>query len=252
MNLKTPLISIITIVYNDKEGLEKTIQSVLSQTYTNIEYIVIDGGSTDGSVSVIRKYESKISKWVSEPDNGIFDAMNKGIKLATGEWLNMMNAGDFFYSNDVLSNVFTSDIPNSAKYIYSDCEMRFPNGNKVIWKANEATGDVYHQASVYKKELHDEFGYYCAKKPLIMSDVLFFNLIPSVLYHHTSQIIASYDMSGVSLEKISCRVQVTCLKYIFHKISLTELTKRVLKFYLKAVMPKKCWEVLKFFKRTVV
>ena len=96
------LISIITVVFNDKYGLEETILSVLSQTSENIEYIIIDGGSNDGTVDVIKKYEKSIDKWISEPDNGIYDAMNKGIALASGGFINFMNAGDVYASNNKL------------------------------------------------------------------------------------------------------------------------------------------------------
>lgn len=79
-----------------KSNLEKTILSVLNQTYSNIEYIIIDGGSTDGTIDIIKRYDDKITYWQSEPDNGIYDAMNKGIQKANGEWINFMNAGDLF------------------------------------------------------------------------------------------------------------------------------------------------------------
>ncbi|TYB33575.1 MAG: glycosyltransferase [Flexistipes sinusarabici] len=100
-----PLISIITVVFNGEEYLEETILSVINQTYPNVEYIIIDGGSTDGTVDIIKKYEHAIDYWVSEPDKGIYDAMNKGIKLLTGEWVNFMNAGDKLLYLDHLSLV---------------------------------------------------------------------------------------------------------------------------------------------------
>ena len=86
-------ISIISVCYNAIHGIEKTIQSVLSQSYDDIEYIIIDGGSTDGTVDIIRKYSDQITYFVSEPDGGIYDAMNKGVRAATGEWINFLNAG---------------------------------------------------------------------------------------------------------------------------------------------------------------
>ena len=95
--LKEPKISIITVVFNDSKGLEKTIQNIINQTYSNIEHIVIDGASTDGTIDIIKKYESKIAHWVSEPDESHFDATNKGVDLATGQWINIMNAGDVFF-----------------------------------------------------------------------------------------------------------------------------------------------------------
>lgn len=95
-----PLVSIITIVFNGKEYLENTIQSVLSQSYENLEYIIVDGGSTDGSIDILRKYEGRIDYWISEKDRGISDAFNKGVKLATGDYLNFQGDGDGFIEVD--------------------------------------------------------------------------------------------------------------------------------------------------------
>ena len=98
--------SIITVNFNNKEGLRKTIESVIHQTFRDFEFIIIDGGSTDGSVDVLKEYDSQINFWVSEPDGGIYQGMNKGIKEATGEYLNFMNSGDCFYSEQVLQHVY--------------------------------------------------------------------------------------------------------------------------------------------------
>lgn len=91
-----PLISVVTVVFNGEKYLEETIQSVLNQTYSNIEYIIIDGGSTDGTIDIIKKYEDAIDYWVSEPDKGIYDAMNKGITLSTGEIIGIINSDDWY------------------------------------------------------------------------------------------------------------------------------------------------------------
>ena len=99
-------ITVVTVVRNDVRHIEQTIQSVLGQSYTDIEYIVIDGGSTDGTVDIIRKYEDRLAYWVSEPDGGIYPAMNKGLKMATGQWVNFMNSGDIFANGHVLSDIF--------------------------------------------------------------------------------------------------------------------------------------------------
>jgi len=97
--------SIITINYNNRDGLRKTIESVINQTCRDFEYIVIDGGSTDGSVDVLKEYDKNIDYWVSEPDKGIYNAMNKGITQAHGDYLNFMNSGDCFYAPDILEKV---------------------------------------------------------------------------------------------------------------------------------------------------
>ena len=104
--IKKPLISIITVIYNDGKKLEETILSILSQTYDNLEFIIIDGSSTDETIDIIKKYEDKIDYWISEKDSGIFDAMNKGILAAKGDYINFMNAGDFFITNFTFNNFY--------------------------------------------------------------------------------------------------------------------------------------------------
>lgn len=105
--IDNPLITVVTVVFNDVQHIEDTILSVVNQTYPNIEYIIIDGGSTDGTVDIIKKYEERIAYWVSEPDKGIYDAMNKGLSKATGEWVNFMNSGDCFVDFGILGRLLS-------------------------------------------------------------------------------------------------------------------------------------------------
>ncbi len=112
-------VTIITVTYNAGNLLERTILSVINQTYTNIEYIIIDGGSTDNTVDIIKQYEDKISYWISEPDKGIYFAMNKGIQKATGEWINFMNAGDTFVSRTTIQNVM-DNVNKNTELIYGN------------------------------------------------------------------------------------------------------------------------------------
>lgn len=121
-------VSIITISFNDQKNLERTINSVKIQTLNDFEYIVVDGGSTDGSLEVIKRNEHRISKWVSEPDNGIYDAMNKGLEMATGEFVLFMNAGDTFYAADTLKKIPFSEYPE-ADIFYGETVMIDSNGN---------------------------------------------------------------------------------------------------------------------------
>ena len=98
----SPLVSIITPAFNSDKTIESTIKSVLSQSHPRIEYIIVDGGSTDGTINIIKKYEDKINVWISEQDEGIYDAMNKGIKLASGDIVGFLNADDVYFADNVL------------------------------------------------------------------------------------------------------------------------------------------------------
>lgn len=112
------IVTIITVCRNHAQELERTIRSVESQTWQEKEYLVIDGASTDDTLDVIKAHEASITRWVSEPDQGIYDAMNKGVSMAQGEWVIFMNAGDTFASDDTLQRVFGS--PQNADVIYGD------------------------------------------------------------------------------------------------------------------------------------
>ena len=112
------IVTIITVCRNHAKELERTIRSVESQTWQEKEYLVIDGASTDDTLNVIKAHEASITRWVSEPDQGIYDAMNKGVKMAQGEWVICMNAGDTFAGDDTLQRVFGS--PQNADVIYGD------------------------------------------------------------------------------------------------------------------------------------
>ena len=122
-----PLITVVTVVYNGEKFLEETILSVINQTYDNVEYIIIDGGSTDGTLDIIKKYEHAIDYWVSEKDKGIYDAMNKGIDIATGEWINFMNAGDGFSSAGVAKHVCRAAFTSYVDLVYGAFNLAHQN-----------------------------------------------------------------------------------------------------------------------------
>ena len=174
--INNPKVSVVTICYNSVQFIEKTIQSVLSQTYSNIEYIVIDGGSTDGTKEIIEKYSSKISYWCSEKDGGIYDAMNKGIKKATGEWINFMNSGDCFVSENVLVDVMSEQIENDICVVY--CDTIFDYGDhKEKFICNGLKDITYkmvfcHQSCLIRTSIHKERHF--SLKYKIASDYDFF------------------------------------------------------------------------------
>lgn len=157
-----PKISIVTVVYNDAAHLEKTMLSVLNQKYPNIEYIIIDGGSTDGTVDVIKTYSDRLAFWISEKDSGIYDAMNKGIEHATGEWINFMNSGDYFYSDTVFFEVLKSE--NLESDLLYGSFIGTIGGSAVLHEAFDDVRDkawqgmrVCHQALFAKTEIMKRF-----------------------------------------------------------------------------------------------
>lgn len=129
-------ISVITVCWNCVGEIEKTIKSVLAQTYSNMEYIVVDGASKDGTLEIINRYKDSISVLISEPDSGLYNAMNKGVKAATGQWCIFMNAGDIFASNNVLEEMFGSHQPRQCtKVYYGNTTYVYENNDKVTLRA---------------------------------------------------------------------------------------------------------------------
>ncbi|QHT71145.1 glycosyltransferase [Rhodocytophaga rosea] len=163
---ESPLISIITVTYNAASVLEATIQSVIGQNFRNFEYIIIDGASTDGTLEIIRKYGEHISYWVSEPDKGLYDAMNKGLKAAKGKYVWFMNAGDKIYNKETLKLIFSQSM--EADVLYGDALFFQADGKEnglrsqvtphqlpanLNWKSLQYGMVVCHQSFIVKKEI---------------------------------------------------------------------------------------------------
>ena len=159
-------LSVITIVYNNVKDIERTMLSVLNQSYTNIEYIVIDGASTDGTLNIIKKYENRLAKLISEPDKGIYDAMNKGLALATGDYVLFMNSGDEIYATDTVEKIFAT-APNADIY-YGETEMYDENWNSLgqrrhqapetfTWRSFKYGMNISHQAIYIKRSLTEPY-----------------------------------------------------------------------------------------------
>ena len=183
-------LSIITVNLNNKDGLQKTIESVISQTYKDFEWIVIDGGSTDGSKELIEKHSNYISYWVSEPDKGIYNAMNKGIRAAKGEYLQFLNSGDFLMNSTVLEDFFSQGYNSDIMYGYvaRNIEGKVQNLSGFLSKDNISLIDLYyqtipHQGSFFKASLFEQFGLY-NENLKIVADREFY--IKTIIYGNVS------------------------------------------------------------------
>lgn len=166
LNGLRPTFSIITVTYNAEKWLERTILSVLSQSYSNIEFIIVDGASKDGTVDIIKQYESGISSWVSEPDRGLYDAMNKGLKMATGDYVWFINAGDTLYTSDTLQTIVASlkkrvSLPGViyGETMIVDAEgrslgmRRLKAPRKLTWKSFRMGMLVCHQSFIARRDI---------------------------------------------------------------------------------------------------
>lgn len=159
MPIKIPLFTVITIILNAKKDLEATLQSVQAQTFQDYEYIVVDGGSIDGSLDLIRRMP--VSTWISEPDNGLYDAMNKGVKLSKGKWVLFLNAGDTFFNQNSLQDV-SIHLSSDPDVLYGDVKIQYPNGFSRISRANKPlqalkNGMFFSHQSVFVKRTELEF-----------------------------------------------------------------------------------------------
>jgi len=195
-----PIVTVITVTFNAAQHLEQTILSILNQTYVRYELIIIDGGSTDSTLSIIQKYDSRIDYWMSETDRGIYDAMNKAIFLAQGEWLSFMNAGDSFATNSTLEDVSSMFAQPEKAFLYSDVLLKDEFGHS-RYHCNHRRRILNHQASIYRKLLHERYGAFLVANGVTISDYLFFSLIPLSLFLKVDSPIARYDLSGVSQRK---------------------------------------------------
>jgi Glycosyl transferase family 2 len=223
-----PLISVITVVFNGKNTLEQTIQSVINQTCSHFEYIVVDGGSTDGTVDIIGKYDKYIERWISEKDCGIYDAMNKGIKLSKGEWLIFMNCGDLFVNNECLEKV---PLDNQIDFYYSDTILF--NGQSVkIRECSHKKKHVIHQSIVYQKKLHDSYSY-LVHKGLTISDYLFFRANDNKKWQKLSYPISLYNTFGVSTTGSTHSMQKAFVDFLQGDLSYFGTIARILEIQIK-------------------
>jgi glycosyltransferase involved in cell wall biosynthesis len=220
-----PKFSIITINYNDNLGLRKTIESVISQTYTDKEFIVVDGDSSDGSKIVIDQYANQITKWVSEKDNGIYHAMNKGIRMATGAYLLFLNSGDILLNAGVLKAA-ADEMKDNKELYYGDIHFELSNKTTKVNFPAELTFDFFfynnlsHQATFIKRTLFDDLFFYNETYKIAADWEFFIYAVckANVSYQHLPIVITIYNGTGISSdernrETITKEREITINKY---------------------------------------
>jgi len=213
-----PLITVITVVFNGEEFLEKTIESVINQTYANVEYIIIDGGSTDGTLDIIHKYEHAINYWLSERDDGIYDAMNKAVSLSSGSWLNFMNAGDKFidfykiaeiaHSLVDFDGIFTAkvEVVNSEGNFLGYCHPKKSFEPELILKEN----CIAHQSAFISIAVFRKIGLF-KNSYKIHGDYDFWirAYVSDVPYKFQDTVVAYFNNNGVSSERKNYPIALT-------------------------------------------
>ena len=205
-------LSIITINRNNAVGLEKTLQSVAVQTFKEFEYIIVDGASTDESVEVIKKYEPQFLhlKWVSEPDSGIYNAMNKGLRMASGDYIQILNSGDCLAASNVTQRMLTElEKASNPSMLYGNMIKCFPDGHRMVDKCFAGseitmlgmfTGSLNHDSAYIRRDLFDKYGYY-DENLKIVSDWKWF--LQSIILggeqpQYVDFNVTLFDMTGVS------------------------------------------------------
>lgn len=207
--MSSPLISLITVTFNAEKLVSDTLKSAIEQTYKNIELIVVDGGSSDKTLENVKQFSAHIGTLISEPDYGIYDAMNKGIKAAKGEWIYFLNAGDSFYNQHVLENIFSHSI-DEYDLIYAKVETKneptginYITGKPTFFRDFFSRYPICHQATFTRKSVFEKIGFYTIQYKLAADTewfARFFKSSPSKAIF-IDQVVAYYDIQGTTYQK---------------------------------------------------
>jgi len=224
-------VTIITVTLNSDKFLEDCIKSVLGQTYQDIEYIIVDGKSSDNTVSIIRKYESNIARWVSEKDTGMFDALNKGMALASGDIIGVLHSDDVFNSNDVVEKVVNAFKEQQVDSLYGDLEYVYPEDtDRVyrIWKGKPFDRKLFklgwmpaHPTFYFKKELVSKYGgyvthYFSSSDYELMARYLYKNKVSS---YYLPMLITRMRRGGLSNNSLFKRLRANRRDYLAMKVN---------------------------------
>jgi glycosyltransferase involved in cell wall biosynthesis len=196
-----PLISVVTVVFNDVAAVGSTIESVLNQTFEDKEYLVVDGASDDGTIEIVAQYADRIDLIISERDRGIYDAMNKAVARASGEYILFMNSGDMFASVDALSAAAGSLRRGSEQVVFGAWVRREAEGRETQCLPSLSDGFFNHQAILYSRSIHSWHGDYVAVPGLSTADYLYFTTLlasGTVESKTIDAVIASIDVAGTS------------------------------------------------------
>lgn len=203
------ILSIITINYNNLDGLKKTMESVFAQTCKDFEYIVIDGASTDGGAEYVREYAKNLTYWVSEKDTGIYNAMNKGVRAANGDYVLMLNSGDFLVDNHVIERILPE--LNGTDIIQGNIRIKQRNveyinrgyGRSNISFLDVQNGHFLHQAAFCRRDLFERFGYLDESYKYVSDTIFFIKTLGygGASFRYVDIDIAYFDMTGVSCSK---------------------------------------------------
>lgn len=240
-----PLVSVVTVTYNCRDTVLKTMRSVLSQTYVNIEYIIVDGGSTDGTVDIIQEYIDRVTYFVSESDNGIFDAMNKGIAIANGKWINFMNAGDIFINCNVLAEIFRNDY-DSVGVIFGDKTLALKDGiyqifARPFYKVSSIGMGINHQCVFVRTDLIKSTKFDLKFRVAADYNMMYSLYSDGVVFKYVSIPIALVEDGGFSMRNRRRQMQEEeWISVIAHRSILTfykEYMVRKVKKILMAMLP---------------
>lgn len=212
MNL--PLVSVITVCYNSSSTIAQTISSVLAQDYPNIEYIIVDGDSNDGTVDIIKSYENQIDKFISEKDDGIYEAMNKGIEMASGEIIGILNSDDLYYENTTISNVVHEMNEKHVDIIYGDLVyFRTKDESKIVryYEGRDFSRTLVskgwvppHPTFFVKKEVYDKYGKFDTQFKLSADFDLIVRFLSfhGVSYYYLPSVLVKMRLGGESTNSI--------------------------------------------------
>jgi len=216
-----PLISIVIVVYNGGSTLQKAIESVVSQTYQYIELIIIDGGSKDNTLEVINNFKNRIAYFTSEKDAGVYDAMNKGIAAAKGEWLFFLGADDRLYNDDVIADIFLNKDLTGTDFLYGDVELtsnkkRF-GGEKDFKRLLEK--NICHQAIFHRRNIFDKLGSFNKRYPVLADFEMNIRIFrdESIRKKYLSSIITFFNNRGMSCNTLDRHFHGDMLKILLEK-----------------------------------